>query len=248
MGQHRIKAVDMSVTDEKETKPKGKKKQTTPVEGASDDATEAKVKPAKKKTRSKKYQSARGQVDRTKTYPLAEAVSLVKKTSYAKFNGTIIADLILRDQKVSVKVSFPHSTGKTRRVVIATDALLKNIAAGKLDFDVLIAKPEMMAAIAKHARVLGPKGLMPNPKDGTVTADPEKKKAELEGGATTIKTEKKAPLMHVIIGKTAQKEDELVANAKALIDAIGGKRLVKLVLSATMSPGIKVDLAEFQTS
>jgi large subunit ribosomal protein L1 len=106
----------------------------------------------------------------------------------------------------------------------------------------------MMPKLAKHARVLGPKGMMPNPKNATVTTEPEKRQKELEGGKTTLKSEKKSPLMHVILGKTNQPDKELIANTQHLIKAVGGKKILKLTLSATMSPGIKVDLSEFQTT
>lgn len=198
------------------------------------------------KSRSRHYISARRKVDRTKLYDLQTAAALLKATSYSKFAGTVVADLIVKDEKISVDVTFPHSTGKTVRVVIADDQVLKQIEAGQLDFDVLLARPEMMPKLAKHAKVLGPKGLMPNPKNQTVTGDPEKRQKELMAGKVTLKTEKKAPLMHIVLGKTDLKEKEIVENTESLIKAVGGKRIVKLTLSATMSPGIKVDLTPYQ--
>jgi large subunit ribosomal protein L1 len=185
-------------------------------------------------------------VDRTKSYSLKQAVELAKKTSYTKFAGTIVADLVTKDDKATAEITFPHSTGKTIRVAIATDDLLKDIEAGKLDFDILVTAPLMMPKLAKYARVLGPKGLMPNPKNQTISPNPEKRKAELEGGKITVKTEKKSPLMHVTIGKTEMTETDLFDNAEMLIKALGPKRILKLVLSATMSPGIKVDLTPYQ--
>jgi large subunit ribosomal protein L1 len=200
------------------------------------------------KSRSRNYVAIRRLVERSKNYTLKQAVELIQKTSYTKFVGTIVADLVTKDDKVNVDVKFPHSTGKTVRVAIATDALLADIEAGKIDFDILVTEPKMMPKLAKYARVLGPKGLMPNPKNGTIAPDPEKRAKELSGGKTTVKTEKKMPLMHVTIGKTDLKAVDLVDNTKALIKAVGPKKIVKLVLSATMSPGIKVDLTPYQTA
>jgi len=199
------------------------------------------------KSRSRNYVAIRRLVERAKSYTLKQAVELIQKTSYTKFVGTIVADMVTKDDKVNVDVKFPHSTGKTVRVAIATDALLSDIEAGKIEFDVLVTAPAMMPKLAKYARVLGPKGLMPNPKNGTINPDPEKRAKELSSGKTTVKTEKKMPLMHVTIGKTDLKAGDLVDNTEALIKALGPKKITKLVLSATMSPGVKVDLAPYQT-
>jgi large subunit ribosomal protein L1 len=122
------------------------------------------------------------------------------------------------------------------------EALIKKIEAGEINFDVLITEPRYMPQLAKFAKVLGPKGLMPNPKNGTVTANPELKKQELEGGKITIKGEKKAPLMHVSLGKTSAETKALVENLQALETALRGK-LLKMSISATMSPSVKVTLS-----
>ncbi len=208
-------------------------------------APETQEQPAKKtKTklgRSTRYQSVRSLVDRSKLYPMAEAFDLVKKTSYAKFESTISADLVLKDTNNQLSVTFPHSTGKQLRVAIVDDALLENVAAGKIDFDVLLTTPQYMPKLAKLARILGPKGLMPNPKNNTIVSDPEKAKAELLGGKTVLKTERKAPLLHVALGKTSTPTSDLVDNLAALIKATDGKTL-KCTVSATMSPGVKVSL------
>lgn len=204
------------------------------------------AKPATKKVhvRSNKYHAAKAKVDRTKTYPMLQAAELAVKTSYTKFVGTVIADLVVKDDKVSAEITFPYSTGKTTRVAIVTDELLTKIEAGTIEFDVLVAHPSFMPKIARLAKILGPKGLMPNPKNGTVTTDPEKRAKELEGGKTTIKTERKAPLIHAVIGKANQSTKELAANGEALIKAIGAGKVLKMVLSSTMGPGIKVDLSK----
>ena len=117
---------------------------------------------------------------------------------------------------------------------------MTDIEAGKIDFDVLVASPEFMPKLAKFARVLGPKGLMPNPKNGTLTPKPEIKKKELEAGKFNLKTEKKAPLMHLSIGKMDMSSKELTENLEALLKALNGK-LLKVSIAASMSPSVKVN-------
>lgn len=202
---------------------------------------EAQPKPKKKvRARSPKYAAARSQVDKTTTYDPFAAVELLKRLSYSKFDGTVEAHAVLKEVGESATITFPHSTGKKRVVAIASDAVLKEIEAGEINFDVLVASPDMMPKLTKYARVLGPKGLMPNPKMGTLTPNPEKAKEMLEAGSTTIKTEKKAPLIHVSIGKVSSDTKALVENIEALAKAFKGK-MVRLTISATMSPGIKVN-------
>ncbi|HZZ98911.1 MAG TPA: hypothetical protein VFG51_03185 [Candidatus Saccharimonadia bacterium] len=192
--------------------------------------------------RSKRYIAARALVDKTSNYPVDEAIALVRKTSYAKFPVTVEAHLVLRDEGMNVDVAFPFTTGQSVTVAIATDELLAEIAKGTINFNILIAHPSFMPKLAKLARVLGPKGLMPNPKNGTITPDPEKRKKELEGGAMTIKGEKKAPLAHVVLGKLSQPDKELAANLRALFSAFAPGKLLKCTVSASMGPGIKVAL------
>lgn len=200
----------------------------------------AKVAQKKVRPRSPKYASARSKVDKTTTYDPFAAVELLKRLSYTKFDGTVEAHAVLKEVGESATITFPHSTGKKRVVVIADDKVLAEIEAGNINFDVLIASPDMMPKLTKYARVLGPRGLMPNPKMGTLTPNPEKAKETLEAGAMTIKTEKKAPLIHVSIGKVSSDTKDLVENIEALVKAFKGKML-RLTISATMSPGIKVD-------
>ncbi len=213
------------------------------VEAANEDGTtpSATAKPKKQRVRSKRYQDARSQVDKTKLYDPFAAIELVKQLTYATFDASIEAHVVLRETGATATLTFPHSTGKSVNVAIATDELLKEIEAGTINFDVLVATKDMMAKLTKHARVLGPRGLMPNPKNGTLTEDPEKKKKQLEAGSLTLKTEKKAPLIHVVIGKTSMSTKELLENLEALTKAFKGK-VVKLAICSTMSPGVKVQL------
>ena len=137
----------------------------------------------------------------------------------------------------------PHSTGKSIKVAIVSDALLEKIAAGEIDFDALVTTPQFMPKLAKHARVLGPKGLMPNPKNGTVTAKPKEKKAELEKGSFDLKTQKKEPAIHVNIGKVSMDDKKLVENISYLLEKLNEK-IVQASISATMSPSVKLEIAK----
>lgn len=201
-----------------------------------------KKKPSKVKVRGKKYQAARKKVDRNKVYPLPKAIKLAQETSISKFNGAIEVHLVVRESGLKGEVQFPHATGKQTRIAIVNDALLKKIAKGKIDSDILLATPAMIPKLTKYAKILGPRGLMPNPKAGTITEKPEEL-AKKMAGKTRFKTEAKAPLIHLVIGKVDSKANDLEANFKALIEAVGVNKIKKAVIASTMGPGIKVDLS-----
>lgn len=201
------------------------------------------VQPVKKgRVRSQKYVSARSMVDRTISYPVEQGVELLKTTSYSKFPGTITLHVNLRKEIKPLETSLPFSTGKEIRVAIANDALLADLAQEKIEFDILITTPDMMPKLAKFARLLGPRGLMPNPKNGTVTTDPQSKAESFKGGTVSIKPEKKAPLLHIRVGKTNQATEELVANIQAVIAALPLGSAMKAVIAPTMGPGVKIQL------
>ncbi len=217
--------------------------ETTETSEVKAEPTEAEVKKASLPRRSRKYTSVRAQVDKTKLYDPFVAVELVKKLSYSKFAGTITADVLVRDVGLTAAITFPHSTGKTIRVAVVDDALIEKIQSGaSIDFDVLLADPAFMPKLAKLARILGPRGLMPNPKNGTLTTNTQAKQKELEAGKITLKTEKKQPVIHVVIGKTDMDTKDLVENVQALMTALTMK-LVRLAISSTMSPGVKIKIA-----
>lgn len=198
------------------------------------------------KTRSERYRKALGMIDPKKLYPVNDAVALVKQTSYTKFDGTVEIHVLLNvDTKEKTKVirgevSLPHGSGKERRVVIATDEVLADLDNGKINFDVLVAEPSMMPKLAKYAKMLGPKGLMPNPKAGTVTPDPEKKVKELAGGKMNYKSEPDNPLVHLAVGKVSFEETKLSENILAVLSSFGTGKVRKASLAATMGPGIKL--------
>lgn len=199
-------------------------------------------KPSKPKVRGRAYQAARTKVDPTKLYPLEEAIELVKQVSISKFNGSIDAHFSTLKKGLTGEVNFPHFKGKIKKVVIADDKVLAKIKTAKIDFDVLLATKEFMPKLVPFAKVLGPKGLMPNPKAGTIVDDPKKALEKFQGGLTRFKTEKDQPLIHLKIGQVSQPENELEENLKALIIAIGPKNIKKLVICPTMGPGIKIQI------
>lgn len=206
-----------------------------------------KKKKTKVKVRSKRYLEVVGMVDKTKLYPLKDAVSLVKQTSLTKFDGTIELHVNLNPLSLGEKkdyrtsVSLPHGTGKEVRVAIADDKILAEVEAGKINFDVLVAHPQMMPKLAKVARVLGPKGLMPNPKTGTVSPDPEKRAKELSSGQVNIKTEPGNPIIHMPVGKVSFADKDIADNITAVLTAIGNK-VARATLSSTMGPGVRISL------
>lgn len=192
--------------------------------------------------RGKKYVAARGKIDKTRSYSLKEAIDLLKSVKFSKFEESLEAHLVLKDVVASMDVSFPHSTGRTMRVAILNEDIVAELTKGIINFDVLLATPADMGKITKFARLLGPRGLMPNPKNGTLTADPARKKAEFEGGKTTVKGEKKAPLMHTVVGKASMDTKDLSENIETLIKAFGPGKVLRLTVCTTMSPGIRVQL------
>ncbi len=237
MGTKR-KAQDMSSTDQiKIEQPVGAAAEADAVV-ATEETPKAAIK-KRDRRRSSKYRAVRAQIDKTKKYDPFAAVELVKKLSYSSFDGTITAHVVVHEVGITANVTLPHATGKSVRVAVVNDDVLKDIEAGKLDFDVLISTPQYMPKLARFAPVLGPKGLMPNPKNGTLTGNPEAQKKKLEAGSTTLKTEKKAPLMHIRVGKTSMATKELVENIEAIMKSLNTK-IDRMAIAASMSPGIKV--------
>ena len=221
----------------------------------------------------KKYLEAAKLVERERAYPPDEAARLVKETSTASFDATIEAHLRLgvdprhADQMVRGTVVLPSGTGKRVRVAVfaqgekaqealkagadevGADDLVKKVEAGWLEFDVALATPDMMGQVGRLGKILGRRGLMPNPKAGTITFDLDRAIREVKGGRVEFKVDKTA-IVHVPIGKASFEADALVANLATLVDAINrarpsgskGTYLRSLTIAATMGPGIRVDL------
>lgn len=195
-----------------------------------------------KKLRGKKYQQSSSKVDVKKKYRLADALILLKKIHYVSFDETVELHLNVLNAGLKGQVSLPHGTGKTTKAVIATDEVLAEIEKGKLNFDVLIAHPSFMPKLVKYAKTLGPKGLMPNPKNGTISDDPEAAIKKLAGGAINYKTEAKFPLVHLVVGKVSFKEEDLAENIRAFINSIAKNNIKDVFLKSTMSPGIRIEV------
>ena len=200
---------------------------------------EATTKKAAKK-RSKKYLAAKAKVDVNKYYTLEEAIKLVKETSLSKFEGKVEAHVTIFDIGNVGEINFPHLETSSKKVVILNDTILAEIKDGKINFDILIATPATMPKLLPLAKTLGPKGLMPNPKNGTLTDKPEESLKRLSVAKTVLKTEKKAPVLHVIVGKLSQKDDEIVANIRELVKTIKANKIKKMALCATMGPSVKI--------
>ena len=222
--------------------------------------------------RSKKYQEAAKLIDRTKRYSLEEACELVKKTSTSKFDATVECAVRLNidprkaEQNLRGAVSLPHGTGKTVRVLVVTKGakieeakaagadyageteLLEKIKGGWFEFDVVIASPDMMGELGKLGRILGPKGLMPNPKTGTVTMDVEKTVKEFKAGKVEYRADKTGNIL-VPVGKASFEANKLKENIQAIYNqllrvkpsTIKGVYMLNISVSATMGPGIKID-------
>jgi len=232
-------AVEETPVAETETrKAETETKETEKVAETSVEETSTVKKAAK--IRGKKYKEAKKKIDVLKLYPLKEAIKLVKDTSISKFDGKIEAHITVADIGNVGEITFPHLDLGAKKIVILNDAILAEIKDGKVNFDILIATPVTMPKLLPFARLLGPKGLMPNPKSGTLTDKPEEAVKKLSVAKTMVKTEKKAPVIHIIVGKVSQSETELQANVTELIKVIKVPKIKKLALCATMGPSVKV--------
>jgi len=200
---------------------------------------------AKAKGPGKKHLAAQKKVDVIKSYDLKEAVKLVQGMAYTKFDETLEVHINLRSDNVKGEVTLPHGTGKKVNVAIVDDKVLAEIEAGTINFDILITSPAFMPKLVKFARVLGPKGLMPNPKNGTVSDKPEEAAKKFQLGNVNYKSEAKAPLIHQAVGKVSFKDTQLVENIEALIKAVGTKNISDVYISATMTPSVKLSASSF---
>ena len=195
-------------------------------------------------TRSKKYTEAKNMVDKNKFYSLNEAIELLKKMKLAKFDQSVELHFVVDETGLKGEVELPFSTGKIVRVKIVDDSVLMDLERGKIEFDVLVTHPSFMPKLAKFAKVLGPKGLMPNPKAGTVSTKPEDVVKKFEKGMLRWKTEAKFPLIHQMIGKISAEEKNLIANAEKFINAVGKAHIKNAVIKTTMSPAVKLELTK----
>src|SRR5438094_2151541 len=224
------------------------------------------------KKHGKKYTAARAQVAPDRTYTIEQAILLVQKAKYAKFDETVEVTLRLgvdpkhADQMVRGTVVLPHGLGKTKRVlaiaggekqkeaqeagadIVGGEEMVDKIQAGFMDFDAVVATPDMMRAVGKLGKVLGPRGLMPNPKTGTVTVDIAKAVREIKAGKGEFRVDKTG-IIHAPLGKTSFAIESLIENTHALVDSVvkakpsaaKGKFLKSVTVSSTMGPGVAID-------
>ncbi|MFM8621047.1 MAG: 50S ribosomal protein L1 [Candidatus Nanopelagicaceae bacterium] len=222
--------------------------------------------------RSKKYEEAAKKVDRNKVYSPLEAATLAKETTTVKYDATIECAMLLgvdpkkADQAIRSTVNLPHGTGKTARVlvfatgqnadaarvagadIVGADELIAEVEKGRLDYDSVVSTPDLMGKVGRLGKVLGPRGLMPNPKTGTVTTDVAKAVTDIKGGKIEFRVDKNSNL-HFIIGKSSFTAQQLAENFAAALDEVmrakpassKGTYLKKAVISSNMGPGIQVD-------
>lgn len=189
--------------------------------------------------RGKNYKTARKKIDKSKRYSVKKAVDLIKDISFTKFDATIELHLVVKKDNFSKQAELPHSTGKQKKIEIANENTIKNLKKGKIDFDILLATKDMMPKLVPFAKDLGPKGLMPNPKNGTLIKD-KKEADKFKGNALTLKTERKAPLIHTHVGKVKQDKKELIENIEAVLDTVGKRQIERAFLTATMTPSVRL--------
>jgi len=224
------------------------------------------------KKHGKKFTAARAAIAAGRTYTIEEAIPLVQKVKFAKFDETIEVSLRLgvdpkhADQMVRGTVVLPHGLGKSKKVaaiaggekqkeaqeagadIVGGDDLVEKIQGGFMEFDAVVATPDMMRSVGKLGKVLGPRGLMPNPKTGTVSVDIAKAIKEIKAGKVEFRVDKTG-IIHAPLGKMSFKGDALIANAHALVDSIvkakpaaaKGKYLRSVTVSSTMGPGVRID-------
>lgn len=224
--------------------------------------------------RSKKYKEAAAKVIKDHLYTPLEAVTLAKETSTVKYNASVEVALVLgvdpkkADQAIRSTVNLPHGTGKTARVlvfangekadaaraagadIVGGDDLIEEVSKGRLDYDAVVSTPDLMGKVGRLGKVLGPRGLMPNPKTGTVTTDVARAVAEFKGGKVEYRTDRYGNV-HIPVGKVSFEASALALNVAAVIDELNrtrpaaakGRYIKKISVSSTMGPGVKIDPA-----
>lgn len=270
MGKIRVHTIGDESVEKKQKEKAQKRKEAKEVLKKETDGSEGtkettEIKDKKEKTKEKKqvkqkshqessYKASKRHlanatvVDNKKIYPLEEAIDLLLGMKRAKFDETVEMHFNTTENGISGNITLPHGSGKVTKVVVlnpsvdqkGADDIIKKIEGGVIDFDILIATPDAMPKLAKVARILGPRGLMPNPKTGTITKDPEKVALNYAKGQMNFKTEAKNPIMHLSVGKVSFGKDKLAENIQAAIAAVQIKNIKTATLKSTMSTGIKV--------
>lgn len=212
-----------------------------PVEGAT--SANPSRKPLAPHKRSDKYKRM-SKVVKTDMYAVEDAVKTLSELAKTTKLKTVELTLNTRETGLRGEIKLPHSTGKEVKIAIFGDAVITEINAGKINFEILLATPADMPKLARFAKILGPKGLMPNPKSGTVTDNPEKRMAELAAGGTLpYKTEAKFPIIHIALGPITQKSEDLIDNINEAIRGIGVSKIKSAYLACTHTPSVKLAIS-----
>lgn len=177
-----------------------------------------------------------------KMLTVEEAVEFLKKNSNTKFVETVELHINVIESGLKGEVLLPYSTGKTVRIAVADESVIEKLDKNIIDFDILVSTPAMMPKLTKYAKILGPKGLMPNPKSGTVGANTADIVQKFSGNTLRYKTEPKAPIIHMSVGKIDFTSDKLIENINTIIKSLDKKNLKSIFISATMSPSIELKI------
>ncbi len=216
-------------------------KVTETVESPTEVKTVKKVKAAH--ARSKRYMAMKKLVPVEVGHSISDGINLVRKTSLAKFGGSMELHITLKDKNWSKEIELPHALPtKAKRIVAATDEVIAQIESGKIDFDVLVTTPAQMGKLVRFAKVLGPKGLMPNPKNGTVAENVEAAIKKLQSDKSVkLKTEKDGPAVHTVVGKLSMTDKQLEENVAAILAVMPAGKVSKVILKSTMSPAVRLN-------
>lgn len=220
----------------------------TPAEAAAAPEEPKKEKKQKKekfvtvKVDSKRHTENKTYVSKTQSYKIDQALEALRKFKKPKFDETVELHINVKDKATSGQVMLPHGTGKTLVIKVADDAIIAEVKKGKINFDILVATPSMMPQLAQVAKVLGPRGLMPNPKNGTITENTDEAIKKLSAGQITYKTEPISPILHVSVGKVSFEDNKLKDNISAFLSSVGNANIKSVVLKSTMSPSIRLSL------
>lgn len=249
--EEKAKKLDAKREAKKEAKKAEKKAEATEEVSMMPEAATPEEKKSKKKEKfaaakgkklSSRHKENASKVKKDATLKIDAAITQLRSFKKAKFDETVELHINVKETGISGAVTLPHGTGKVRIIKIADDALIEEITKGKIEFDVLVAEPAMMPKLAKVARILGPKGLMPNPKNGTISPDPKKAAEKLAGGQVNFKTEPKTPIIHMSIGKLSFTDDQLKENITSVMKALEASKINNATLKSSMSPGILLQI------
>ena len=260
MGKIRTRIIgneEIEKKEKKEQKERSKEKKQTKIKEEVVEVKEEDKKPVDKKPkketiarkRGRNYLLAKSQIKQKLTGDLQkkglilkQAIELLKKIKYAKFDESIEIHIKILEEGQRGEVKLPNSIGKEVRVRVLDDSLIEQIEKGKIDFDILIAHPSYMPKIVKFAKVLGPKGLMPNPKAGTISEKPEETAKKFESGVLKWKSEAKQPLIHQQIAKISYDQKKIEENINIFVKSVGKSKILEMFIVSTMSPSIRVDV------